>query len=467
MGALIPAAGQGLSVYEAPDNPWAEAAASVEGGAYLKFNGNTGEYTFGADDSALEYGSQVVADLFNVSFGWICWKDSDPVEEVLVKILDGKPPLEHNLPDHGPFDSEDDGWREATALPMILLTNGDGPDADADAGLKLNFKGSSGSSVRGVRKLSGAFGKLFREHQGEFPVIELSAEQFAAKEKKYGKKYAPIFTIKGWISEDELAGIIGDVSGGDYEPEEPAAVAPATRRLAAPVRSKKPSPKRSPPRRTLRQRLLRVEPPLRKRHPALVELRLFRLRKTTCPRRNRVDVRKPVAAPLRLRLPLPNSPLATAASVASNERRSLGLVGAFLLSPDQPQFIFRRHSNGRSDPRRDRVSRFRKALPAGRDDHAGSPSPERWCPRSLPRWRSPRHHHGQLRQAGRELSPVRDELRDRRSRSWHPQHSRQRTHVALGGRQRADQGTRGSERSRPDRRFVAGLLTWWSESQWV
>jgi hypothetical protein len=241
MGALIPAAGQGLSVYEAPDNPWAEAAASVEGGAYLKFNGNTGEYTFGADDAALEYGSQVVADLFNVGFGWICWKDSEPVEELLVKILDGKPPLEHNLPDHGPYDSEDDGWREATALPMILLTNGDGPDADADAGLKLNFKGSSGSSVRGVRKLSGAFGKLFREHQGEFPVVELSAEQFAAKEKKYGKKYAPIFTIKGWISEDELAGIIGDVSGGDYEPEEPAAAAPVSRRLAAPAAAEEPA----------------------------------------------------------------------------------------------------------------------------------------------------------------------------------------------------------------------------------
>jgi hypothetical protein len=239
MGALIPASGSnGLSVYEAPDNPWAEAAASVEGGAYLKFNGNTGEFTYGADDVALEYGSQVVADLFNVSFGWICWKDGDPVEEVLVKILDGKPPLEHNLTDHSPYDSDDDGWREATALPMVLLCNGESDDSEA--GLKLNFKGSSGSSVRGVRKLSGAFGKLFREHQGEFPVIELNAEQFAAKEKKYGKKYAPIFTIKGWISEDELAGIVGDTTGGDYEEEDAPAVAPASRRLAAPAAEPEP-----------------------------------------------------------------------------------------------------------------------------------------------------------------------------------------------------------------------------------
>lgn len=235
MGALIPASGSnGLSVYEAPDNPWAEAAASVETGAYLKFNGNTGEFTYGADDVALEYGSQLVADLFNVSFGWICWKDSDPVEEILVKILDGKPPLEHNLPDHGPYDSNDDGWREATACPMVLLVNGQ--DNDEDAGLRLNFKGSSASSVRGVRKLSGAFGKLFREKPGMFPVIEISGESFDAREKKFGKKHAPIFKIVGWIGEDELAGLVGDTTGGDYEAEEeqPAA-APATRRLAAPA----------------------------------------------------------------------------------------------------------------------------------------------------------------------------------------------------------------------------------------
>jgi hypothetical protein len=130
-------------------------------------------------------------------------------------------------------------------------------------------------------------------------VIELSAEQFAAKEKKYGKKYAPIFTIKGWISEDELAGIVGDTTGGDYEPRKssprgcsgrPSPGCPCSRRGAG-------SAKRSTPRRTLRQRLLRVEPPLRKRHPALVALRLLSRRKTICPRRPRVAVRKPVAAP--------------------------------------------------------------------------------------------------------------------------------------------------------------------------
>lgn len=236
MGALIPSAGTGLSIYDAPDNPWAEAAAAVETGAYLKFNGNTGEFTYGADDAALEYGSQLVADLFNVQFGWICWKDSEPVEELLVKILEGKPPLEHNLPDHSPYDSDDDGWREATALPMVLLCNGQ--TDDSEAGTRMFFKGSSASSVRGVRKLSGAFGKLFREKPGHFPVIEISGEQFAAREKKFGKKYAPILKIVGWISEDELAGIVGDTEGGDYEPEEqqqeqPAK--PAARRLAAPA----------------------------------------------------------------------------------------------------------------------------------------------------------------------------------------------------------------------------------------
>lgn len=239
MGALIPAGGNGLSVYDSPDNPWAEAAASVETGAYLKFNGNTGEFTYGADDNPLGYGAQLVGDLFNVSFGWICWKDSEPVEELLVKIMDGKPPLEHNLPDHSPYDSNDDGWREATALPMVLLTNViDNVDDDSEAGTRLLFKGSSASSCRGVRKLSGAFGKLFREKPGQFPVIEIDAESFQAKEKKFGKKYAPIFKIVGWIGEDELAGLVGNTDGGDYEPEEeeqPVAATPKSRRRAAPA----------------------------------------------------------------------------------------------------------------------------------------------------------------------------------------------------------------------------------------
>ena len=260
MGALIPLSGGNVSVYEAPDNPWAEAAASTESGAFFKFNGNTGEFTYGADDTPLGYGSQLVADLFNVSFGWICWKDSEPVEELLTKIMDGKPPLEHQLPDHGPFDSNDDGWREATALPMVLLVaTVDGVDSEEEAGTKLLFKGSSGSSVRGVRKLSGAFGKTFREHQGEFPVIEISAEAFQAKEKKYGKKYAPLFKIVGWIGESELAGMVGDSTDGDYEVEEPAAlpapeveveeeapIAPVSTRRAAPAAAPAAEPAKAP-----------------------------------------------------------------------------------------------------------------------------------------------------------------------------------------------------------------------------
>lgn len=220
MGSLVPQTGNGLSVYEAPDNPWAEAAASVDQGAYLKFNGNTGEFTYGADDNELPYGSQIVADMFSVAFGWICWKDGDPVEEVLVKVLDGKPPLEHTLTDHGPYDEDGDGWRESTSVPMVLLEFGDKGE-ETDIGLRMLFKGSSASTVRGVRKLSGAFGKLFREKQGMLPVIEIDAEQFQAREKKHGKKYAPIFKIVGWISDEELTAVVGEVGDveGDYEPE--------------------------------------------------------------------------------------------------------------------------------------------------------------------------------------------------------------------------------------------------------
>jgi hypothetical protein len=44
-------------------NPWAEAARGVADGAYLKFNGNKGDLTFGSDDEDLPVGSRIIIDM--------------------------------------------------------------------------------------------------------------------------------------------------------------------------------------------------------------------------------------------------------------------------------------------------------------------------------------------------------------------------------------------------------------------
>ena len=220
MGALVKQGDNALAAYGGV-NPWAEAARGVDFGSFLNFNGNTGEISYGAEDTELPIGSQLVMDMQSLSFGWICWDGGQVVEEIFVSVVDGKPPMEHELTDHGPYNDDDDGWREATSISAVLLEYGE--DANhPDVGAKLLFKTSTAGQVRSVRKLSGAYGKLFMQHPGQYPVVEVSSESYMPKQKKHGKKWSLIFKIVGWISEEELAGLTdGEADGaGDYEEED-------------------------------------------------------------------------------------------------------------------------------------------------------------------------------------------------------------------------------------------------------
>ena len=205
-------------------NPWADAARDIETGTYLKFNGNDGRYSYGQDDEDLPAGSTVIADMNILAFGWTCWVDSNVEEELYVCIHDGRPPLEHQLTDYGPY-RDDDGWRESAKLSLILESY-DGDDQDEAVGTPLLWKTSTGGQVRQIKKLSGAYGRTFSQHPGEYPVIELGAESYAPKNKKHGKvKWSPTLKIVGWVTEKELAAITdgnGFGGGDDGYDDEPA-----------------------------------------------------------------------------------------------------------------------------------------------------------------------------------------------------------------------------------------------------
>lgn len=260
MTALVKSGGNALTEFGGV-NPWAEAGKGSETGAYLKFNGNSGDLTYGSDDTPLANGSLLVPDMTLYSKGWTCWKDSDPVEEILIPILEGNPPHETALPDHGPFDDADDGWRESGSLPFVILEHGTGDDAltHDDVGASLLFKTSTGGAVKSLKKLSAAYGRLFMTRPGLLPIVEIVIESYEPKVKKHGTKWAISFKIVDWITESELGGIAQGAPGDDeddYEPEpapkvaakelpapEPAPVyedeepapAPVARRRSAPV----------------------------------------------------------------------------------------------------------------------------------------------------------------------------------------------------------------------------------------
>jgi len=230
MGQLVPQTG-GRAVATTSANPWADAGKGVADGAYLKFNGNDGRYSFGQDDEDLPDGSRVVGDMETLAFGFMCWVDSAVEEEILVPVIDGKPPLEHELTDHGPYD-DDDGWREAASVSLVLESYGN-DDQDDAVGTPLLWKTSTGGQVRQFRKLSAAYGRVFSQHPGEFPIIELSAESYVPKVKKHGKiKWSPVLKIVGWMTAEELAGLTGDELGDDDYEEEPAPKKVAARKPA-------------------------------------------------------------------------------------------------------------------------------------------------------------------------------------------------------------------------------------------
>lgn len=234
MGQLVPQnTGTAVGAYTAGANPWAEAGKGVESGAYLKFNGNDGRWSFGQDDEDLPVKSRVVGDMETLGFGWMCWVESAVEEEIIVPVIDGKPPMEHELTDHGPYD-DDDGWREAGSVSLVLESYGE-DDQDETVGTALLWKTSTGGQVRQLRKLSLAFGRVFSQHPGEFPVIELGAESYVPKNKKHGKiKWSPTLKIVGWMSAAELESITGIAGDDDFEEPAPAAK-PAARRQAPPA----------------------------------------------------------------------------------------------------------------------------------------------------------------------------------------------------------------------------------------
>lgn len=213
MNALVKANNRTAAAYGNGD-PYA-AAANALGGSdakYLKFNGNSGEYTHGKEQDELPHGSKLAVNMAQFRRGWICWKEGNVVQEIMVPVSEGLPPSQSDLPDHGPYvvtAEQKDGWSEQAAIDLRDITTG------AEYTLKVTSK----SGLRGLGTLLKDFIKAYKAHPDELPVVELGSSTFMPKQKSFGKKHAPKLTIVEWVNEAELLGRFGDDAGG-YEEDE-------------------------------------------------------------------------------------------------------------------------------------------------------------------------------------------------------------------------------------------------------
>lgn len=228
MNALTTQNGGGaLAAYGAGKNAFDDAASDLGagGGAFLKFNGNTGDFTFGAEGDEIPHGTQLAVQMDGFARGFICWVEGDVVEEVMVKVVDGKPPLQSDLADHGPYEKHDDGtqdgWSEQARVTFISLEDGE----------TYVYKTSSKSGLRALGNLLRDFARQMRSHPDALPVAEFGATSFIPKNnKKIGKKYAPSFKLVGWVQQEEIDALAdgagGEDDAGNYA-DEPADATPA------------------------------------------------------------------------------------------------------------------------------------------------------------------------------------------------------------------------------------------------
>lgn len=196
-------------------NPFTALATeyNVPTGAFLKFSGNTGEFQY--KGQTIEHGSVFAFNMTEMRKGWICWKDSKPVDQKMSLVLSTeRVPDKHELPDHGPY-KEGEGWAEQIGVPVRDLEGGEQ--------LEINLSNISGRNA--LIRLASDYGTKVRMNiddkgQPKIPLVEVSASSFTSKNFP-GTKWAPQFKIVDWMSIDELntlAENAGVVDSAQHEP---------------------------------------------------------------------------------------------------------------------------------------------------------------------------------------------------------------------------------------------------------
>lgn len=184
-------------------------------GQYLKFNGKTGEYTFGQNAEEMPEGSHLACDMNQAKWGWICWVDGEVKEERMKRVIDGDPDPEESLTDYGPYTKHDDGTEDGWAKQRLLHFR------DPVSGEEYIYKTVSGSGVRAFGSLMKDYGRNYKQYPGMIPLVALGVGSFVPKNnKRVGKVYTPEFKIVDWKTEEELLAQVGEADdGAEYEGE--------------------------------------------------------------------------------------------------------------------------------------------------------------------------------------------------------------------------------------------------------
>lgn len=222
---------QDSAVAVAGADPFAvQGTEGSQGTTYMKFTGNTGNFTAGQDDEEIEHGTQFAADMMNARYEWSFWWDGEIKETVGASLLEDAM-LYDNEPNHLPDDPDIDMSLDEIREQQRDRSNTfmDGWSCQAVLGLRpvdgsseeYTLKLNQGVALNAFHALRKSFGRQYKLKAGLIPIVELDANKFKSKAKNVGWRFAPVVKIIDWASEDDLAAMIGEnpeaYEGGEGE----------------------------------------------------------------------------------------------------------------------------------------------------------------------------------------------------------------------------------------------------------
>jgi hypothetical protein len=181
-----------------PANPLAQHADDAQkyrrpqnrtSDGYLKFNGKTGEWTFGMEEVEVD-GAEMVVNSMSIEHGYLRWGELPPVK---VFTPDWEPYPERPESIEGKDqDGKDKTFTAEEARQFQARFVGD----DEELGQCI----FNTSSMGGVEKVDDLYDKIYiqsKESDGNFyfPRVKLTSEWY---KRSTGKVYKPVFEIVGW-----------------------------------------------------------------------------------------------------------------------------------------------------------------------------------------------------------------------------------------------------------------------------
>lgn len=174
------------------------ASQAIQGGdgslALLRLL-KSGTFVYGPENIEIEPGSRWAVNPNSIQHGWVCWGDSELLDERMVPFNQA-PPVRAELPDLG-YD-----WNQQVAVGLQCVSG-------EDEGQVVLYKGSSKGIRNAMKKLIAALvTQLNADPVNYVPIVHMDVDSY--NHPKWGETFFPVIDVLDWTSMD----------GGDEDEDE-------------------------------------------------------------------------------------------------------------------------------------------------------------------------------------------------------------------------------------------------------